>query len=311
MKRILITGANGFCARHLIRRLAAAGDSEVHGTDIQTTSAPPSGLKSYRPLDLSSRSQVGGLLQRLRPDDIFHLAGRQRGTPRELYRVNFMGGVYLLEAVKRFAPHARVLMVGSAAEYGHVPRLSMPVAESFPCRPLGAYGISKFAATSMARDYALNHGVKAITARPFNIIGPGLSEDLMLGAVLGRIRRAVATGKEPLRIAVGRLDTERDFIAVDDVVDAYIAMLDTPSWGDVFNICSGVPRTVRSVLEALVSHSERPIQLEVDPVLVRPADVPCMFGSFEKAHSEFGFEPRCPLDAAIEATWLAAMGPMN
>jgi GDP-4-dehydro-6-deoxy-D-mannose reductase len=311
MRRVLITGVNGFCARHLIRRLTAGGDHEVYGTDIHAAPATPLGLKHYTPIDLSSEAQVEELVKRLRPDDIFHLAGRQRGTPRELYRVNFLGALHLLDAVKRFAPHARVLMVGSAAEYGHVPRASMPVAESFPCRPLNAYGISKFAATSMARDYALNHGIQAVTARPFNIVGPGVSEELLLGAVLARVRRAAARGKGPLPIAVGHLDTERDFIAVDDVVDAYIAMLGASSWGEVFNICSGVPRTVRSVLEMLARHSDRPIHWKVDPELVRPADVPCMFGSFEKAKAAFGFEPRSPLGAAIEAAWHAAMGTRN
>jgi GDP-4-dehydro-6-deoxy-D-mannose reductase len=307
MERILVTGANGFCARHLILRLTARGQTRVHGADIHAGPAKGLVLNSYTSLDVSNQTQVEALIDSLRPDRIFHLAGRHQGTPIEIYRVNFMGSVHLLEAVRHRAPQARVLMVGSAAEYGHVPPAAMPVLESFPCRPLSPYGISKYAVTLTTRDYADRHGIKVITARPFNIVGAGLPGDLMVGAVLGRIKAASTSGCEPLCIPVGNLGTERDFVAVEDVVEAYTAMLETQSWGDVFNLCSGEPRTVQSVLETLVSHSTRTVHWRVDPQLVRSADVPCLFGSFDKARAVFGFAPKRPLEAALASAWKAAM----
>jgi GDP-4-dehydro-6-deoxy-D-mannose reductase len=305
--RILITGASGFCGRHLIDRLAARGYNDLHGADINDTPPKNAALKSYAAVDISNESQVKELLGTIQPDAIYHLAGRQSGAPLEIYRINFVGSLHLLEAVRCNRPRAKVLIVGSAAEYGHVPREAMPVSESFPCRPVSPYGISKYAATLMARDYANRYNIRVVTARPFNIIGAGLSQDLVIGAVIDRIKRAIEADNHPLSIPVGNLETERDFIAVDDIVDAYIAMMDAESWGDVFNLCSGVPRTVRSVIQALLSHSARPIQLQVDPALVRPSDVPSMFGSFDKAHKAFGFMPKHSLDEALKSAWEEAV----
>lgn len=307
MERILVTGANGFCARHLIARLSARTTSRVYGVDIQPTPAAGRTLAGYRMIDLTDAPALDALLEELEPDVLFHLAGRHRGAPHEIYRANFLGSLHVLEGVRRIAPKARVLLVGSAAEYGRVPREALPVSEGHPCRPVSAYGISKFAATLMAQDYAARYGVRVAIARPFNIVGAGLSDDLVIGAVLQRIRSAMAAPGFDGCIPVGRLDSERDFLAVDDVVDALLAMTEASGRGEVYNICSGTPRTVLSVLEELVRFAPLPIRWKIDPALVNAAEVPCMFGSYAKAQAAFGFAPRRPLAEALESAWRAAM----
>jgi GDP-4-dehydro-6-deoxy-D-mannose reductase len=311
MDRILVTGASGFCARHLINRLSFLGNKDIHGADIHKNSPKNIPLKSYSRVDISNEAQVDSLIDSIKPDIIFHLAGRQSGSPLEIYHVNFIGSVNLLESVRRNSKESKVLIVGSAAEYGHVPKARLPVSESFSCWPVSPYGISKYAVTLTAHDYANRHDLKVITARPFNIVGAGLSEDLLIGAVLNRIKLAKKIRNKPLTISVGNLENERDFVTVDDVVDAYIAMIDSEYWGDVFNICSGKPRTVRSVMQELVRYSTQPIQLRVDPALLRSADVPCMFGSYKKARDTFGFRPKQSLDEALKSAWDEIMERRN
>jgi len=301
--RVLITGVHGFCAGHLVRRLMAEGVVHIFGVDIHPAPPEKLDLRGYSRLDITIQSQVDDTIQAVKPDVVFHLAGITRGTAVQVYHVNFLGSVYLLEAVHRVVPGARVLLVGSAAEHGHVPEGEMPVRETYPCNPFTPYGISKYSMTLAAMGYGRDHGVKVIVARPFNIVGPGMPATLVVGAVLERIRKALKERPGPVVVSVGNLETERDFIAVDDVVDAYITMARSACWGEVFNICSGVPRSVRSVLEELVSFSTQRIRLQTEPGLQRPTDVPVMYGSWEKAHKAFGFKPRKSLTESLREAW--------
>ncbi len=300
---VLITGALGFCARHLASRLAAEPGVRLVGLDVVQAPAPGP-LDELVVGDVADQRVISQLIQRLQPDRVFHLAGAIGIPAAEVYRVNLLGTVSLLDAIKVHAPAARVLVVGSAAEYGPVTLADNPVSEEQPCRPRGAYAVSKHGATLAALDFA-RVGLRVVVARPFNIVGAGIPSSLVVGAVLGRVRQALASGSEPV-VRIGNLDTVRDFIAVEDVVEAYVKLVASEHWGTVFNLCSGEPRTVREVIERLLSHAPRELRLEIDPALVRPDDVPVVYGSSRKAHDAFGFEPRIPLEQAIAAAWAAS-----
>ena len=161
------------------------------------------------------------LLRRVRPDLVFHLAGIQQGEAKDIYRTNVMGAVHLLEAVRQECHSSRVLLVGSAAEYGLVGKNELPVTESTPCKPQGPYGLSKYASTLAGLDWSRQFGMKVVIARPFNIIGAGISPNLFAGALLARAREALATQGDPM-VKVGNMESQRDFIAVEDVVEAYM-----------------------------------------------------------------------------------------
>jgi GDP-4-dehydro-6-deoxy-D-mannose reductase len=302
----LVTGANGFCGRHLVGRLLGRRDVRVVGLDLAPAALGTPRPQEYLQTDLCDADQAQAAVERTRPDLVFHLAGLMDGDAAELYRVNLLGGVYLLEALRRHAADARVLVVGSAAEYGLAPAEDMPLTENHPCRPRGPYGISKHALTLAALDYAHGWRMKVMVARPFNIVGAGVPGSLVVGAVLGRIKQALDGGEPVARI--GNLDTQRDFVAVEDAADAYVRLLDCEAWGEVFNVCSGRPRSIRWLVERLLGFSERPIRLAVDPALVRPADAPVVYGSWEKSHRAAGFRPSTPLDSALQSAWECAMG---
>lgn len=300
--RALLLGAHGFCARHLAQRLAELGDVHLTGSDIHPEPPAWGRLDSYSAADVGDAEQVESLVESTRPDWVFNLAGVTGGRSADVYRVNVMGCVNLLEAVGAHAQEARVLAVGSAAEYGYITARDLPVTEGQPCRPVGDYGVSKHAMTLAALDIARRRGIRLVVARPFNIIGAGLPASLVVGAVLRRAREALAASEHPV-VKVGNLDTERDFVAAEDVADAYLCMIQGERWGEVFNICSGRPVAIREVVSMALSHSTRPIRLEVDPALVRPADVQCIYGSYEKAGLAFGFRPAVSIEESIRRAW--------
>jgi GDP-4-dehydro-6-deoxy-D-mannose reductase len=306
----LITGVCGFCATHLVRVLTAEGCMRVIGSDL--IADPPANLQlaDYHAADIGQPEDAVALIRRVHPDMLFHLAGRYRGTSDELYRVNLLGGVHLLEAVRESSPHARVLVVGTAAEYGPARPEDMPLSEDSVCLPRGAYGLSKHALCLAAQDYALHRGLKVVVARPFNIIGAGVPSSLVVGAVLDRAKRALSESDSPV-IAVGNLDAMRDFIAVEDAASAYLRMIHGDYWGEVFNLCSGVPRSIRDIVESLLSHSLRRIEYRVDPDLLSRDDVAVFFGSCDKARRAFGFSPSITVEESLKSAWQHAVRPLK
>jgi len=306
VRTCLITGAGGFCGGHLARRLRDEGALRVIGTGRRAEPSGKAGLDDYVQADLCDAGQTARVVRESKPDLVFHLAGTTQGTVHDLYRVNLLGSVNLLEAVKQHAPGARVLLVGTAAEYGNVEPSSLPVREHHPCHPIDAYGSSKHAMTLASLDYARACGLKVVLARPFNVLGAGVPASLLVGAVLSRARQALQTDGDPV-VRVGNIGTERDFIAVEDVADAYWRMMQGEYWGEVFNICSGRPTSVRSVITLLLSHANRRIRFESDPDLMRGSEIQTVYGSWEKAGRSFGFKPTISLERAIESAWTFAM----
>jgi GDP-4-dehydro-6-deoxy-D-mannose reductase len=301
--KILVTGATGFTAGHLIARLRREKGAVISGSDLAAAPAFP--LDSYHACDITDASQVAELVRRTEPQWVFHLAGLFRGSAPVLYRVNVVGAVNLFEAVKNHASQAAVLAVGSAAEYGIWPPSEMPLAEDHPCRPAGPYGVSKHSMTLIAQDYARNEGLKAVVARPFNLVGAGMPATLMAGAIVQRIKSALAAGQSA--IVVGNLEAQRDFVAIEDAVEAYVKLLQAGVWGQVVNVCSGRPSSIRSVIETLLSFAPKPMALVEDESLKRANDAPIATGDPARARQSCGFSPQITLQDALRSAWNAAM----
>jgi len=302
MPTALITGVCGFCGAHLVERLRQESGMRITGVDIRSEAPASLSLDGYVAADIRDPGQVAAVITHIEPDLIFHLAGIVNGSATDVYQVNFLGGINLIESVRLCAPQARVLIVGSAAEYGYVPLSEMPVKEDRICNPSGAYALSKYALTLVTRDYARQFGLKVVIVRPFNIIGPGIPSSLVVGAILKRTKQALTNSNDP-EVAIGNLDTERDFIAVNDTVDAYTRLLLNYHTTEIFNICSGTPRTIRSIAEELLSFSPRSVRITVSPSLIRANDVKIVYGSWEKINLAIGFNPQTNISDALHAAW--------
>jgi GDP-4-dehydro-6-deoxy-D-mannose reductase len=279
-----ITGGRGFAGQHLARELVAAGQDVVL-------------LDRSDGFDVADRAHVHDRFTGLCPQVVYHLAafthvGDSWQAPVETWRVNTEGTLNVLDACVA-AGVGRVVVVGSAEEYGRIDPAIERVDETAELRPASPYAASKVAADYLALQAFLGEALETVRVRPFNHSGPGQSPRFLVPAVAARIASAEADGRDT--IAVGNLDPVRELLDVRDVVRAYRLLAELGEPGAVYNVCSGVGRPVREPVEAMLAHSTRPLQLVVDPALVRPVDVPRLVGDPTCVHAATGWEPQIPL----------------
>lgn len=300
----VVTGVAGFCGRHLVARLKEEGGVRIVGVDV--AGAPPPGLDDFLIADLSDAKQAERVVRETKPDFLFHLAGVFGGPEADVFRANMLTTVRVLDAIARYRRETKVLTVGSAAEYGPVLETDLPLRESSDCHPTTTYGVSKFAATCVALEYA-RRGLDLVVTRPFGIVGAGVSEHLLVGALIRRVRDALETGATA--IPIGNLDAQRDFVAIEDVADGWWRLARAKVGGEVVNLCSGKAVAVRQIAQWILSRAPRSLRLEVEASLVRTDESAVIFGSWGKAHRLVGFRPATPLEAALESAWNGTVGP--
>jgi GDP-4-dehydro-6-deoxy-D-mannose reductase len=163
-----------------------------------------------------------------------------------------------------------------------------PIPETNDCRPTGPYGIGKYAATLAALDFARQGELRVNVARTFNLLGPGIPPTLLLGALLERAHAAARSGER--YITVGNVATERDFIDVRDAVEAYVTIMKSDSTGEIFNVCTGIPTRIETLVNQALAHVGEPLAYRIDPSLVRSDDPQCVIGDGAKL-ARMGFEP--------------------
>jgi GDP-4-dehydro-6-deoxy-D-mannose reductase len=286
--RVLVTGAAGFVGRHLVPHLEAAG-AAVIGVD--------------REVDVTDRAAVHRAVSQARPDAIVHLAGQSAtagaGADEGLdFRVNYLGGLAVLEALALAAPGARLLFVGSGLVYGPAAPGAPPFAESSSLCPASPYERSKAAADLLAADYA-ERGLDVVRVRPFNHTGPGQSDAFVASAFARQIAE-VERGQRPHVLRVGNLESARDFLDVRDVVDAYARLLARAVPAGVYNVASGRATPMGEILDGLLSFSPAAnrIAVEADPARWRPTTATA--GDASRLRAATGWAPRHPLPDTLE-----------
>lgn len=297
----LVTGAAGFVGRHLVAHLIDEGD-EVVSADQQDGG-----------VDITDAPAVATLLDEVRPDAVYHLAGAADvggswQTPVDTFRVNAEGTLNVLRACIDSGVE-RVLSVSSADIYGRVTAEELPLDEDTPLRPVSPYAASKVAADYVALQSYLGHGLGVIRVRPFNHIGPGQSARFVAPALAERIALNEIEGDQVL--AVGNLSPRRDFTDVRDVVRSYRMLVLSGAPGEAYNVCSGTDIAVRDLAVRLVALANKPMRLESDPTLQRPVDVPVLRGDNTKLCEATGWQPVVPLDqtlADLLDEWRAKVG---
>ena len=272
--RYLVTGAGGFVGSHLHDALRAEGH-EVVGT--ARTDGP--GLYAC---DMRDPDAVESAVERARPERVFHLAaqssaGRSWTEPALTYEVNVTGSHYLLDALHRRAPDARVLLACTSDEYGAVAPEQCPVDETVPLRPLSPYAASKVAAEWVGRMFHAAFDMQIVITRAFMHIGPG----------------------QPPRFATA--DWARQ------VALAERGERGRP--GEAYNIATGRAPSLKEALDILLSRATVPLESKVDPSKIRPADPPVLQGSAAKLESLTGWRPKRRLEdtlAEVLDYWRAA-----
>jgi len=288
--RALITGGLGFVGRHLARHLRESGD-DVLALDRQ---GDPS-------IDITDGPAVADAIAVAAPDAVYHLAGWANvaaswDDPVGVFRANAEGTLHVLRGCVD-AQVGRVLSVGSADLYGVVSPDELPLTETSPLRPTSPYAASKLAAEALAQQAFLGHGLQVVRVRPFNHLGPGQAEGFVAPALAARIARAERDGHDT--IPVGNLTARRDLTDVRDIVRAYRLLITDGTAGEVYNVCSGRDLAIQELADQLVRMARRPIELEADPALLRPIDLPVLRGDPTRLHEATGWKPEIPMEQTL------------
>jgi len=299
LSRVLITGVSGFAGRNLARLLVERGDT-VAGT-VHTRSSGVDDIEE-RTIDIGDVSALSELMSEFRPDAVCHLAAivDTVTTPSvmRLHEVNTMGTVAVTEAMREAAPDARLLFTSSSFAYGGAGTDELPVTESQPLRPVTPYGAGKAASEAIVWQFARQTGAEVIVTRAFQHTGPGHTGEYAMAdwaRQLAEIERGGGSGT----IHCGNLEVERDYLDVRDVAAAYAAAATRGTPGRTYNVCSAVPRTMRSLLEGLIAAFGVDATIEVDQARLRRVDQPAFYGDRSALQADTGWEPSIPIERTL------------
>jgi nucleoside-diphosphate-sugar epimerase len=252
----------------------------------------------------SSPDDLADLLRGTRPDVVVNCVGKLAGSEEALVAANVLVPARLIDALATGAPAARLVTIGSAAEYGVVPR-GIPVTEDAPTVPVGTYGITKLAATQLVRLAVHDGRLRGVVLRVFNPIGPEVPTENLLGRAAAGLRSALARGQESLRF--GPLGAYRDFVDVRDVATAVRAVaLASRLTEPVFNVGSGVAIPARQAVARLADLAGYTGRLEEsDPAPTRSAAVDWIAADTARLR-RLGWAPRHDLDSSLGGVWAAS-----
>jgi GDP-4-dehydro-6-deoxy-D-mannose reductase len=296
---LLLTGIGGFVGSRLARLLLAQGE-RVSGTFFEEEPRAP-GVTLYE-ANLLDAAAMAAAVRAAAPDAVVHLAGLSHvgeswNRMAEYFRVNVLGTENLLAAA---AGGRRVVVASSAEVYGVVPESEQPIGEQRQLDPRTPYALTKAAAERLA----LGRG--AVVARSFNLVGPGQSARFALPAFAAQLA-AIARGEREAVLRVGNLSARRDFVHVDDGVEAYRLLAERGLPGEIYNLASGRAFSLAEALDRLMAISGVRARIEIDPARMRAVDLPLLSGDAGRLRA-LGWEARRGLDDALADLWTEASG---
>lgn len=306
--RLLITGITGFVGSHLAELALAQGTDVVGAIRWRSNTEHIDHVRNRLTLiesDLRDVLSAHALIEQARPDVVVHLAAQSFvaaswQAPSETLLTNAVSQTNLLEAVRQARRQCRFLVIGSSEEYGLVYPDELPIRETNPLRPMSPYAVSKVTQDLMGWQYFKSYGLDVVRTRAFNHEGPRRGENFATSSFAKQIAEIEAGLHEPV-VHVGDLKPTRDFSDVRDVVRGYWTLLEHGVAGDVYNLCSGVDRSIEWVVRFLIGRSTASgIEVRSDAARMRPSDVPVLRGSPDKIEKATGWRVTIPLERTLD-----------
>ncbi len=236
MKKVLITGVNGFVGQHIVRKLSEyPQDFLLFGLDIKPAFEPydfnTGGKVEYHSINLSDSSNVELLIRAIQPEIVIHLAAMlgSRGPcdwQKKMLDINLGATLTILNAISEYDSH--ILFPSTGLIYGDQ---QAPFSEDMSLYPADFYALTKKMCEDAVRFYEHRHPVKATIFRPSVIYGPGQNNGMFIPSIIRNMLR-----KEIFPMTPG--EQKRDFVYVEDVAEAFFAAIKTGQTG-IFNIASG------------------------------------------------------------------------
>lgn len=332
MKKILITGANGFLGSHLTDFCINKG-YKIYGIDLPNSNLHnlshytnkkvqffPEEKKDFLgasvqipttnenfvflECNLNNNNLLERIIKKTEPHYLFHFGAQPLVIPSwenpvGTIKTNVIGTINIFETIKKYKISTRVITACTSAEYGTTTSLNRPLKESDPLLAIHPYGISKIAAELLARQYYINFGIEAINIRFFNQTGPRKKGDACADFT-SKIAKIECTKSPPL-IEVGNLNPYRDFTGIRDSLKAIwlVATKGTP--GETYNICSSKKIQIRQLLNIALSFSSKKIEVrENSPKKLRKTDEDIILGDNSKIKRELGWDVSIPIEETLK-----------
>ncbi|MCS7249972.1 MAG: GDP-mannose 4,6-dehydratase [candidate division WOR-3 bacterium] len=289
--KILITGSEGFAGGYLFNFLINKG-YEVFGTYY----ALPNEIKDNQFfLDIRKKEEIIKLLEKLKPEGIFHLAAQTSvalSYKEEYltYEVNTLGTLNLLWAIKELNLKVRFIYISTAEVYGEIAE-RRKAKEDDELNPISPYALSKYFAEKIVQYYVTVYDIDALILRPFSHTGIGQKESFFFPYCCKKIAE-IEKNKIPPILEVGNLEVERDYLAVEDIVEAYYLAFIYGKKGEIYNITNGKPIKLREALEFLLSQTDKEIRIVFSQERERKKDIFFLSGDNTKFKNLTNFEPR-------------------
>lgn len=275
---ILLTGANGFTGRALAHALKTKGFQVIELTGLKGAS------EGQIACDLTDRQGLAALINRLKVDRVIHLAAISfvaSADTQEFYRTNVVGTCHLLEALVAADKRPEQVIIASSSNVYGIPGDSSPLSESSPLLPINHYACSKLAMEHMARTFS--DELNITITRPFNYTGVGQADHFLVPKIVAHF-----ASKAPF-IELGNLDVSRDFTGIDDVVSAYLSLIEKNVHGQTLNICSGVSISLRDIVAELSLLSAHDIEVRSNVDFVRKNEIKALCGDSRKLQRMTGW----------------------
>ena len=303
MQSVLVTGCNGFVGRVMTARLRVGG-YKVRGVD-RSERCDVLDADAYLSGDLRDPGFVAEALEVDDLDCIVHLAAqssvrRSFDEPATTLADGTLPALNMLNHVRESGEKTRLLLVGSADEYGVVPASDMPIAETHPVKPASPYALAKSVQNQFGALFCSLYSVDALMTRSFNHTGPGQREDFVLANFAKQVA-GIKRGQREAVIDVGDLDIRRDFLDVRDVCDAYVVLLKKGLSGETYNVCSGNSYRIRDLLEKMCEIAGVAVTIRVDKARLRPVDMPDLRGDASKIKTQTGWHAKLDIEATLRA----------
>lgn len=287
-KKILVTGGSGFIGSNLILKLKKYG-AKVENFDLS---------QGY---DIQNEKQLKQQIVK-KFDVIYHLAGFS-GSPRsndetlKTFKINTFSTINLLNLIKNYSPETKVIFSNSRLEYGK-PRY-LPVDETHPTVPISAYGISKLAATQVALIYHEAYKLDVTIIRTSNVYGP-FKKSKFLGYNIVNHFIELAQKNETIKI-FGNGKQERDYIYMDDLVEAFIKAACSKSNGQIYNLGFGKGIKFKDMVNLIIEKVKKgKMQFVAWPVQYREVETGSYISDIKKIKRELSFQPKVNLEEGIE-----------
>ncbi|MBM4120875.1 MAG: NAD-dependent epimerase/dehydratase family protein [Nitrospira sp.] len=297
--KILVTGGAGFIGSHLVDRLVQEGHETVVVDDLSSGSRRNlNRAATFYKRDVQG-SWLEGVFRKERPVALIHLAAQmnvRRSVDDPLFdaRVNILGTLSILQQAVRYGARKVIFASSGGAIYGE--QEVCPAPESHPTRPLSPYGISKLAGEYYLQYYQRVSGIQHVSLRLSNVYGPRQDPHGEAG-VVAIFSQQMLAGEQPIINGNGR--QTRDFIYVDDVVEAYLAVLGKDVEG-VYNVGTAHETSINDLFRKLVASTKSGCKQLYGPA--KKGEQMRSVVDATRLRQELGWEPRVPLDEGLART---------